>query len=269
LVIPTGVINIFTDPYYPLVIQGVSSGCNAHNYSVMLWLAEPEYERNTILQILHNGLIDGVVVSSALIDDPIVQALYHSKMPFLLIGRHLSLDVNSIDVNNIQGGREATRHLLGLGRKRVATITGPQNMIVGVDRLQGYRDALNEANIPYHPEWVEEGDFTEESGYAAMVHLLPEKPDALFVASDIMAIGALRALREAGLQVPEDVAIIGHDDVSSAANAHPPLTTIRQPTQRLGASAVDMLIDIMDHPESKPRHSMLDIELVIRFSCGA
>ncbi len=269
LVIPAGVSTIFTDPYFPLLIQGISAACNVHDYSVMLWLAEPEYERRTIRQILHGGLLDGVVVASTLMDDPIVNSLHESQMPFILIGRHPTLDVNYVDVDNFQAGRDATQHLLRLGRKGVATVTGPQNMIAGSDRYQGYLRALQDRNQPFHPELVTEGDFTEEGGYQAMLQLIPTKPDAVFVASDTMAIGALRALREAELLVPDDIALVSHDDMPIASKVNPPLTTIRQQPQHLGSVAVNTLINVIQHPGSASRHVTLATELVIRSSCGA
>jgi LacI family transcriptional regulator len=269
LVIPAGVTTIFTDPYFPQLVLGVSAACNAHDYSVMFWLAEPEYERRVASAILHNGLVDGVVVSSALINDPLVKSLAEGNMPFILIGRHPTLDVNYLDVDNIQGGRDATMHLLRMGRKRVATISGPGNMIAGQDRLEGYRLALQDRNLPWMPELVVEGDFTDAGGYTAMIRLLSAKPDAVFVASDVMALGALRALREMNVRVPEDVALVGFDDIPAASKAECPLTTIRQPTQRLGAAAVEVLIDLIQHPGSQPRRVVLSTELVIRKSCGA
>jgi LacI family transcriptional regulator len=269
LIIPAGVSAIFTDPYFPLLIQGATSVCNARDYSVMLWLAEPEYERRMMRQILYSGLLDGVVVSSMLMEDPIVQALHDSKKPFMLIGRHPTLDVNYLDVDNINGAREATLHLLRLGHQQVATITGPQNMIAGQDRLQGYRQALDERGITFQPELVVEGDFSEAGGYAAMRRLLLHKPTAVFVASDMMAEGAMRALREAGQLVPQDVAIVGYDDMPNSSRITPPLTTIRQPTNRMGSLAVDALIDIIQYPSPNKRHIVLPVELVIRESCGA
>lgn len=269
LVIPAGVSTIFADPYFPLLIQGVTTTCNARDYSVMLWLAEPEYERRMIRQVLHSGLLDGVLVSSMLMDDPIVRALHGSNKPFILVGRHPTLDVNYIDVDNVNGAREATLHLLRLGYKKVATVTGPQNMIAGQDRLTGYRQALKERGRTYRSELVAEADFSEAGGYTAMRSLLPNKPDAVFVASDTMAEGALRALHEAGLRVPQDIAVVGYDDMPNAARLSPPLTTIRQPTQRMGALAVNALIDIIQNPSAPKRHIVLPVELVIRESCGA
>jgi LacI family transcriptional regulator len=268
LVIPASVSTLFTDPYFPLVIQGASAICYAHDYSVMFWLAEPEYERRMIRQILHNGLVDGVIVASALMDDPIVNSLYESHMPFIQIGRHPSLDINYVDLDNVQAGREATLHLLRLGRKKIATITGPHNQIAGHDRFLGYQKALQDRQLPFLPELVAEGDFSEAGGYIAMVRLIPMNPDAVFVASDMMAIGAMRALREAKLRIPEDVAVIGFDDISTASSAVPPLTTIRQPINSLGSLAAETLIDIITHPGVETRHIILPTELVIRSSCG-
>ncbi len=165
LVIPTGVRQLFTDPYFPMLIQGVSTGCNQKDYSVMLWLAEPEYERRTISKILYNGLVDGVIVSSMCTDDPILIALEESQFPFLTIGRHPTNDqIHYVDVDNRDGARQAVMHLLRLGRKRIGTITGPQDMIPGMDRYNGYVDALREHGIPAHPELVAEGDFTDSGG---------------------------------------------------------------------------------------------------------
>jgi len=268
LVIPASVSTIFVDPYFPQFIQGVSTACNAHDYSVMLWLAEPEYERRMIRQILHNGLVDGIIMSSTLMNDPLVNSLFDSQMPFIQIGRHPTLDVNSIDVDNTRASQEATLHLMRLGRKRVATITGPLDQVAGYDRYQGYQLALQERQQPLEPELVVVGDFTEAGGYTAMLRLCPLKPDAVFIASDMMAVGAIRAIREANLCIPDDMAIIGFDDIPTASKMDPPLTTVRQPVRSLGTLAVETLIDIITHPGSETRHIVVATELVIRSSCG-
>lgn len=267
LVIPASVTKIFSDPYFPILIQGVSSACNALQYTVMLWLAEPEYERRMISQILHNGLVDGVIVTSMLMDDPIVNSLYTSKMPFVLVGRHPTLDVNYIDVDNVQGAAEATTHLILNCRKTIATIAGPQNMVSGYDRYQGYLKALRSRQIPFRSELVFEGDFTEQSGYVAMQKLLASKPDGVFCASDMMAIGAMRAIREADLRIPEDISVIGYDDLQISAREEPPLASLRQPVHRMGSLAAETLVDIIRHPSEKTKHILLPTELVIRASC--
>jgi LacI family transcriptional regulator len=269
LVIPMGVGAIFTDPFFPLLIQGVSTTCNELDYSVMLWLDEPEYERRTVRQVLYNGLVDGVIVSSMLMDDPILSALGDGKLPYLQVGRPpANPGLNFVDVDNIQGSCLAVRHLLKSGRRRIATITGPQNMIAGMDRLQGYRRALEEWGIPFDPALVVEGNFTDLSGYSAIQHILPHHPDALFSASDTMASGALRALHEANIRVPQDVAVVGFDDIPFAAHTDPPLTTVHQPIQRVGSMAAQTLVEIIEQPANQPRQIILPTELIVRSSCG-
>jgi LacI family transcriptional regulator len=142
-------------------------------------------------------------------------------------------------------------------------------MIAGVDRLTGYLAALRDRGVASDSALIAEGDFTEAGGYRAMQQLLLRRPDAVFVASDMMAIGAMRALREASLRVPEDVAIVGFDDLPQSARTEPPLTTVRQPTYRLGATTVDSLLDLIEYPDSSPRRIVLPTELVVRASCGS
>lgn len=269
LVIPTGVRMLFADPYFGQLIQGITAACNANDYSVMLWLAEPAYERATIRKILHSGLLDGVIVSSMLMDDLIVQSLYESKMPFVLVGRHPTLNVNYLDVDNVHGGLLATRHLIDQGRKHIATITGPLNMIAGSDRFNGYCEALLAAGMSVQDELIYEGAFTESSGYEGMKALLPQRPDAVFAASDMMAIGALRALSEAGQRVPEEVALIGYDDLQVAASTYPGLTTVRQPIYEMGYSTFELLLKAINSPSKQIYQVVLNTQLVVRSSCGA
>jgi LacI family transcriptional regulator len=269
VVIPMGVTAIFTDPFFPLLIQGVSITCNASDYSVMLWLDDPEYERRTVRQILYNGLVDGVIVASNMMDDPIVLALGEGKLPYVMVGRSPSnKKVNFIDVDNYGGARKAVQHLLGLGRRRIAHIAGPHNLIAGLDRYQGYLSALYEGGIFPDPALLVEGDFTDLSGYAAVQRLLPYYPDAFFVASDAMANGALRALIEAGLHVPQDVSLVGFDDIPISSRTIPPLTTVHQPIQRVGSLAAQTLIEVIEHPENQPRQVVLPTELIVRGTCG-
>jgi LacI family transcriptional regulator len=270
LVIPMGVSALFTDPYFPLLIQGISSACNANEHSVMLWLAEPEYERRMIRQVLQGGLIDGVILASALMDDPMLEAMRRRGLPFIMVGRlPTDNDISYVDVDNVNSAREMVSYLLRIGHRRVATIAGPANMIAGSDRFMGYRQALRARGVAFDPALVVEADFTEEGGYVAMQRLIPVRPDAVFVASDAMAVGALRALREAGLRVPGDIAIAGFDDIPFAARTDPPLTTVRQPIQRMGSIAAETLIDMISHPHPQPRRVILPTELVIRESSGS
>ncbi|MCU0485710.1 MAG: LacI family transcriptional regulator [Anaerolineales bacterium] len=271
LVIPTGISSVFSDPYFPNLIRGISSTCHESDYSVMLWLAEAEYERLTIDQVLHNGFVDGMIISSMPLDDSIVTSLIRSGLPFVSVGRSLTNpSINYVDVENRRGALEAVMHLIRQKRRRIATITGPLNTIAGVDRRDGYLEALRIRGIPADPALIVEGNFSEDEGYNAMKQLLSLHPDAVFAASDSMALGAMRALREAGIKIPDEIALVGFDDLPFAAHTQPPLTTIRQPIQRTGSLAAETLMDILEHPdEAYARHIILPVELIIRETCGA
>lgn len=268
LVIPRTTAAVFVDPYFPLLIQGVSSACNARSYCMMFWLVEPDYEQRMVQQIIYNGLIDGVIIASAVIDDPIVNALVQTRrIPFLMIGRHISdPSVSFVDVENRSSAMQAVEHLIQQGRRRIATVSGPFSMVAGVDRYHGYQDALLKYDLPLDPALVAEGNFNEEAGYEGMRKLLPAQPDALFAASDMMAIGALRAIEEAGLRVPQDIAVVGFDDIPIASRTNPPLTTMAQPTQHCGAVAADLLIDMIENPTPAPQHVILTTDLIVRSS---
>lgn len=271
LVVPRAIRFLFTDPYYPRLMQGVAQACNAHDYILSLFLFHTAAEEAKLTsRVLRNKLVDGVIVSALPMDDPFVAQLVEFNVPFVLIGRpnDESPEISFVNVDNVDGAFQATSHLLRLGRKRVAAITGPLNTTVGCDRKQGYLDALNSRGVTVDPALLAEGDFTEQGGFLAMQRLLPANPDAVFVASDTMAYGALRALRAANLSVPADVAVVGFDDLPSSPTTEPPLTTMRQPIRRLGSQAVENLIDIFNNGALPPRRTIAAAELVIRKSCG-
>lgn len=271
LVIPRAVQFLFTDPYYPRLVQGIAQACNTHDYILSLFLFHTEDEEQKLsARVMHNRLVDGIIVSASPINDPLIQQLMENELPFVMIGRPGSpAPISFVDVDNIAGAYSAVSHLIRLGYQRIATITGPINTAVGLDRQQGYLNALNERGQSIDKSLIVEGDFTEMSGYVAMQRLLLCKPDAVFVASDTMALGALRALRNAGIVVPDEMAVIGFDDLPSAAISDPPLTTIRQPIRRIGAQAVVTLIDVLKNGAEPPRCTVMPTELVIRSSCGS
>jgi LacI family transcriptional regulator len=270
LVIPTGLSALFADPYFSIFAQGVADTCSAHGHAVMLWVAEPEYDRRQIRQMIYGSSIDGLIVASALMDDALAQELSQSQRPFVVLGRRSNdWQISYVAADNCGGARDAVRHLWCLGRRRIATITGPQNTIAGVDRLTGYVTALRESGLPVDHDLIVEGGFSEDGGYLAMQQLLPRRPDAVFVANDTMANGALHAIRAAGLYVPDDLALIAFDDTPLTAHTNPPLTVVRQPAQQLGRMAVEVLLDLIDYPEAAPQCLLLPTELIVRVSCGA
>ncbi len=271
LVIPRAVQFLFTDPYYPRLMQGIAQACNTHDYILSLFLFHTQDEERKIsLRVARKQLIDGVILSALPVDDPLIPRLIENKVPFVMIGRPEgdATSINFVDIDNVTGAYNAVSYLMRLGYKQIATITGPLDTMVGLDRRQGYLNALNERSRMIDEALMIEGDFTEASGYRAMQQLLPQKPEAVFVASDTMAMGALRALRSAGLSVPQDMAMVGFDDLPSSAISDPPLTTVRQPIRRVGAQAVEILLDSLTNNPSSPRHIIMTTELVVRASCG-
>lgn len=268
LVIPMTYSSLFTDPFFSLLSQGISSTCTINNYTLMLWLIEPDHEKRANDNILNNRIIDGIIVASNVIDDPLIGGLIDRGVPLVQVGRNDCPGVSSVDADNIHGAMQVVKHLVSIGRRQIATITGQMELYSGVDRLAGYKRGLVESSLPILDERIAFGNFTEESGYNQTKLLLAKsKFDGLFVASDTMAFSAIQALHEAGLRVPEDVAVVGFDDIPAAAHNHIPLTTIRQPIQKMGSIAAQTLIDQLEQKDtSTARRIILPTELVIRDS---
>lgn len=268
LVIPRTVHTVFTDPYFPHLTQGVAQACNEHDYTLSLFIENDDLK--LFPRLSRTGLMDGVVIQASSADDSLIPKLRDTGLPLVVAGRPSHVEgVSFVDVDNVQGAHSAVAHLAGLGHRRIATITGPLNTSVGADRLTGYHQALAERGVPVDEALITAADFTEQGGYYAMRRLLPHAPTAVFAASDVMARGAIRALVEAGQPVPQAVAVVGFDDLPPATVTSPLLTTVRQPIRRMGAKAVETLLDLIAHGREPARRIMFDVELVIRESCGA
>jgi LacI family transcriptional regulator len=271
LILPHSVSFFFTDPFYPHLTKGIAQACNQNNYTLALFLVATKEDEEKIFQrIARKGLLDGVLVQSGHHGDQwIINHLTDAKMPLVVVGRPVHTDnINYIDIDNISASYNAVSHLIRSGRKRVGTITGPATSTVGIDRKAGYIKALTERNVKVDETLIAEGDFTEMGGYYAMKQLFPAKPDAIFAASDVMALGAMRAVHENGLRIPDDIAFIGFDDLPIATLSNIKLTTVRQPVSQFGFKAVEVLMDIIENGINPPRHIILETELVIRESCG-
>jgi LacI family transcriptional regulator len=273
MVIPEAVTNLFTDPFFPLLLCGTTEACNAHHYQLMLSLfTASAHFQETYQRILRNGYIDGAIVASTSLDDSLIPNLLQDRVPFVSVGRHPDKRVHYVDSDNAGGARMAMEHLIRLGHRRIATITGRLDIVSGYDRLQGYRQALEARGIPADDALIANGDFTERGGVTAMQELLAAEPTAVFVANDSMAVGALRALRAADLRVPQDVAVVGFDDIPIASAIDPALTTVRQPIERLGGMAVEILLSVLEaslQDEGPTHRIILPTELVVRASCGS
>lgn len=235
---------LFADPFYSRVLAGAGSALAEHDVPMLLAAGD---RAAALERYLCGGHVDGVLVIYARGRHPLTATLPAAGVPVTLVGRPLQPGVLPyVDADNRGGARRAVQHLLASGRKSIATIAGPPDVSAGVDRLAGYREALDEAGLTVGP--IAYGDFTRPAGVHAMYRLLDHRPnlDAVFAASDLMAVGALHALRQAGRRVPEDVAVIGFDDLPLAAYTQPALTTVRQPVEEIGAVAARRLLALMD-----------------------
>ncbi len=233
---------LFDEPYFAGIIRGIGNGLADTGLQLLLALARSPAEYGRLEDYLTTQHVDGVLLTSLHAEDPLPAKLEANGVPTVLGGRPPGVSpVSYVDVDNRSGAREAVAHLIARGRRRIATIAGPQDMGVGIDRLAGYRDALAEAGLP---EYVEYGDFGQASGIAATERLLAAEPelDAVFAADDPMAFGALRVLRQHGRRVPDDVAVIGFDDSADAPLADPPLTTVHQSPEEMGREMARLLV---------------------------
>jgi LacI family transcriptional regulator len=271
LVIPSHVATVFTDPYFPRLIQGISHTSNQSKLTLSLFLFHSrEEEEYTMKSILNTGLIDGLIVTADRKEDSIIPRLMHHNMPFVVIGRPDTRpdEVNFVDTDNVAGARMATEYLVSLGYRRIGIIASKQNT-AGDDRLVSYMKVLEQNNIPIDKNLIAYGDFSMTSGAEAMKTLYPHRPEAVFVCSDSMAMGAMTILQEAGVQVPQDMAIVGYDDLPPAIQVKPALTTIHQPIAQSGQRAVALLMDLINGMQERPNHIILPNKLIIRSSCGA
>lgn len=269
LVVPETEARLFAEPYFLNIIRGVSAELAASDKQLLLTLIRTEQERQRFEQYLAAQRVDGVLLVSVHRDDPLPDQVRALGLPVVLNGRRSPREpVAYVDSDNVGAGRSAVDHLAGRGRRRIATITGPLDMDAAEGRLAGYREGLAAAGLPEDERLVATGDFTEDGGRRAMRELLERRPDldAVFAASDLMAVGALAVLRARGLEVPGDVALVGVDDSPVARHLDPPLTTVRQPIERMGRTMAGLLLRQIAGEDAEPSRLVLPTELVVRQS---
>jgi DNA-binding LacI/PurR family transcriptional regulator len=258
---------LFSSDYFAGVIHGMGDAARIHRFDLLLSIP-PEGVPYSYSQAWEMKRCDGVLLIAPLKNDPNLVKLIDMKIPIVLINA-TSDHFSCVDVDNVAGASRAVERLIALGHRRIAAINGLMQGTNGLDRFAGYRKALELHSINFDPELVVEGDYEQAGGYRAMRQLLAlhRRPTALFAANDNMAHGALMALREAKLKVPEDVAVIGFDDLHIASLSTPRLTTVRQPLYQLGKAAVSLLSERISDPSAKPRKIIIEPELVLRESC--
>jgi len=268
LVVSEPSVRLFADPFFAGTTLGVTGELAATRYQLVLLMLGSDADHGRVEQHLLRGGTDGALVVSARAGDPLVPRLAAAGIPCVVAGRPpAGAPVGFVDADNEGGAHAAVAHLLARGRTVVGTVAGPADMVPGADRRTGWEKALTEVGRPAPESLVVEADFSREGGAAATRALLGRRPelDGLFVASDLMALGALDALRAAGRRVPGDVAVVGFDDTELARSADPPLTTVRQPIERLGREMARLLLAQIE-AGAPPAGVVLRTELVVRDS---
>ncbi|MCL3818914.1 LacI family DNA-binding transcriptional regulator [Aeromicrobium wangtongii] len=268
LVIAESEERIFGEPFFAAVVRGISGALNQASRQLVLSLVHGTDQAERLGGYLTRQHVDGVILLSLHDDESFPIDLPARGLPVVVGGRSVQWGGSFVDVDNVDGARQAVVHLAATGRRTIATICGPQTMAPGRDRLDGYAAALADAGIAHDGQLVVEGDFSEQSGWAGMEELLARRTDidGVFAASDLMAMGALRSLRAHGRRVPEDVAVIGFDGTTASETTDPPLSTVRQPLVELGCSLAEMLLRHVDTDDQVAEHLVLPVELIVRAS---
>jgi DNA-binding LacI/PurR family transcriptional regulator len=267
------VIPDLQNPFFTDVVRGIDIVLQTAGYTLLLSNADEDAARErNILETLRAEGVAGIIFVP--INDsrggyrqllaPPVHTVAVDRLP-------LNLRADLVTVDNVEGTRVGVAHLARLGHREVALLGGPSRHSTAMEREQGYRHALRAAGLPLRPELIYRGDFREGGGYDGMKALmaLPRRPSAVFVANNLMTLGAFRALHEAGIRIPDEVSLVGFDDMPWATSLNPPLTAVSQPSREIGSAAADLLLDRIARPDRAVRHLILETTLIVRASCGA
>lgn len=265
------VVPDITNIFFSRVLRGIETIARENGYRVLLGDTENDITlENEYLKTLYEKHADGLILLTARTDRITIEKL-SENYPVVLACEYLEgSNLPTVSIDNISAARKATEHLIKLGHRRIAHITGPMNVILSRDRLKGYKQAMESYELEVDPILIQEGDFYYKTGYNLMLKLLfiENPPTAVFAANDEMAIGAIKAIQSQGLKVPEDIAIVGFDNIKMSAIFSPSLTTIGQPTYKIGEKAMNLLLDLIRGKKLSKNQFVLDDKLIIRESCG-
>ncbi len=275
VVIPNEIGVLFdTSFYFPTILRGVSQATHDRDYAMLLMIGhDSEDDIRFARRIVRNQIMDGLIIVSPTIGHPIVRELIDAESTFISADRieHETWDANFVTVENIESSRQAVSHLINLGRRRIAILPGDPRIIDSLDRLEGYKVALENAGIPYDPDLVVPTNYGYDTGYESMRDLLNSDVefDGVYASQSTLAVGAVNAILDAGLRLPEDISLIAFDDLADAMNPRIGISTMRQPVLEKGYQLADTLIDLIEGKVSAPIQRFLPTELVIRETCGS
>lgn len=263
------VLSNLAGPFYAEIINGIEEISFSNGYNLIV-CSSFGGKNSTALKFLSEQRTDGIIIMSSEIEDDVIVRAAGSNFPIVLLDRELKNDYTwSVTVDNKKGAYSAVEHLIKLGCKRIGNICGPSISLDNKQRFEGYREALKDYNLEYSPKLVLQGQFTRQGGYRAVQSLIAggDMPEALFCSNDEMAIGAIEALNEINIKIPDQLAIVGFDDIELASYISPKLTTIKHPKYLLGNAATHMLIQALNM-DFNIKNVKLDTQLIIRESCG-
>ena len=266
-------VSDISNPFFGEICRGVEDAAAGKGLSVIICNTDEREEREAQqTALLRQKGVDGVIFASAYVGDHNLAQLQEHGIPIVLVSRGVEGPaVDTIGVDDFTGGYQAARHLLSLGHRLIAHLTGPLNTRPGLHRKKGFEAALEEAGVAVNPDWVLPGSFSLESGLIRTLELLAvpgERPTAIVAGNDLIAIGAMRVLRQRGLRVPEDVSIVGYDRTTLAEIVDPELTSVAQPMQEMGRRALEMLLEVVTGRRSEPLQVVLPPRLVLGHSTG-
>lgn len=266
------VVPDITSNFFSRVVRGIDQIASSNGYQVILCDTGNEIEKERMyVNLLHQKQADGIILLTARLGQSELESIAY-EFPMVLACEYIDeLNVPTVSVDNVSSSRKITEYLIGLGHTKIGHITGNMEGVLGRDRLKGFRQALLTNGIEIDSKYIQEGDSSMESGYNQMQKLLALEipPTALFVFNDEMAFGALKAVRDNGFRVPEDIAIVGFDNLEMSTVVTPTLTTINQPRYEIGKKAAELLLTLMAGNEVKKKKFIMEDKLVIRESCGA
>lgn len=242
------------DPFFLEYLQGVSETFFQEGYSFLIPQVREQRENETLQQLVSHGRVDGIILTEPRINDDRIELLQELQVPFVFLGSTTGEDVSWVDGDNFAGAREGVHYLGSLGHEKIAIVTGEEGLVSTQKRLLGYEHALKELGLPLDPRLIWSGDFTHQGGYQAVQDNLELVVKlgitAIFASNDLMAVGALQALREAGYEIPKQISVLGFDGIEIGKYLSPPLTTIQQPVYELGQEVARVLLRTIEDNES-------------------
>jgi DNA-binding LacI/PurR family transcriptional regulator len=270
IILPRPAEELFLNLFFSEVIRGIVTHSTRSLYDLMMSTGATEREEvEAVTKFVKGRRVDGIILLYSRKNDPVIAFLKEQQFPFVLIGRsEKHPDILSVNNNNVQASYDATMHLVAQGHKRIGFVSGPPNLIISQDRLEGYKQALHDSKLEAHSDWIVVGEFLQESGYRAMSFFmnLPERPTALVTIDDVVAFGVLRGLAELGYKVPRDLSLVGFNNISISELATPPISTVDIGIYQLGYTASQTLIRAIKGEAIHQNNLIIPHRLVIRES---